>query len=82
MTTPQQQPQVYRFNKEADACLEDLYKSVGAVTPARKLVILQKEVGGDFNFQAFGGELNEEIRLGCLEYEYLERMGKIEIIFA
>jgi len=72
----------YRFNPQADACLEELYASVGAVTTAQKITILQKELGGDFNFQAFGGVVNDQMKLGCLEYDYLERAGKIDVVLA
>jgi hypothetical protein len=72
----------HRFNEEADKCLVELYASVGAIEAFQKINTLQKELGGDFSFHALGGNVSDEMKLACLEYEYLERIGKIDSVLA
>jgi hypothetical protein len=72
----------FRFNEEADQCLGELYASVGATEAFQKINTLQKELGGNFSFHALGGNVSEEMKLACLEYEYLERVGKINVVLA
>ena len=70
---------VFRYNQMADAALNNLYESVGADSIAQKITVLDLKLGGSHEFYAFGGETSEEIRLGCLEYEFLNQEGLIEL---
>lgn len=81
-TPPTPTNKQYRFSKEADALLDAKYTERDATTTPLKIATLEIELGGTFNYYAFGGEINDEMKLTSLEYEYLERMGKIELIFA
>jgi hypothetical protein len=71
-----------KFNANADACLAKLYTPVGASTTEQKIHVLERELGGQFNFYALGGNIDDDMKLACLEYEYLERMGQVELVFA
>jgi hypothetical protein len=73
--------ETYRFNEKADAQLQNIYQ--GATTVAEKIKILNDILGGESNFYAFGeGSISEEMKLGCLEYEYLGNLGLIELQLA
>jgi len=73
-----------RFNVNADAALNELYENVGAKTTEHKINALKPHLDGDgeWNFYAVGGEVNQEMILGCLEYEYLSSRGLIELTLA
>ena len=43
---------------------------------------LRLQLGGMPNFYAMGGAINEEMKLACLEYEYLQQVGKIDLVLA
>jgi hypothetical protein len=77
---PHDPPKTY--GAEADNFLEDFYKSCGAETTQQKIAVLQLKVGADSNFYAFGGALTDEMKLGCLEYDYLEQSNKITLVLA
>ena|SRR5450631_2762053 len=74
------------FGTEAENFLKEFYKSVGAETAAQKVTLLQIKLddalGGTANFYALGGEVSDAMKLGCLEYEFLERLGKIPLVHA
>ncbi|MGH7979950.1 MAG: hypothetical protein ACREE6_11295 [Limisphaerales bacterium] len=72
----------YKYNAEADHALGELYSRLHATTNQLRIQGLQIELGGDFNYYAFGGEINDEMKLACLEYEYLQRIGKIDLALA
>ncbi|MCP5520652.1 MAG: hypothetical protein H7A46_03795 [Verrucomicrobiales bacterium] len=67
------------FVKDAECTPEDflqqVYASVGAASTSEKLTLLTNYLGGEPNFYAMGGAMTEEMKLGCLEYEYLENQG-------
>ena len=70
-----------RYNTEADAALDELYGSARADTTQDKIRALES-IQGTANFYAFGGVLTDDMRLGCLEYEYLSEKGLIELVLA
>ena len=71
------------YGAEADTFLAEFYKSFEADTTQKKIALLEsKFLGADSNFYAFGGDLTDEMKLGCLEYEFLEQMGKITLVLA
>lgn len=71
-----------RFTVEADSALKSLYDSVGATTIEHKINALKPHLDGERNFYAFGGEVNPEMILGCLEYEYLGNLRLIDLVLA
>jgi hypothetical protein len=81
-TIVKDQPHKKSFGEQADAFLLELYKSVGAETTLEKINLIQMKLGGVSNFYALGGEINDEMKLACLEYEYLEQEGKITLVLA
>ncbi len=72
------------FGAEADEFLKNFYITYKVVSTIDKIDLLQKELGGGiFNFSGFGeGPLTEEMKLACLEYDFLERKGKISLVLA
>lgn len=70
-----------KYNAKADEALERLYTSARAVSIGDKIRALES-IQGTANFYAFGGELNDDMRLGCLEYEYLGEQDLIELVLA
>lgn len=71
------------YGREADEFLAEQYKSFGATTTQEKIKVLEEKfLGTESNFYAFGGSLTDEMRLGCLEYDFLEQMGKITVVRA
>lgn len=71
------------YGTVADAFLTEFYKSYGAETTQQKLKVLVANLGQQpSNYYALGGSLNDEMKLGCLEYDYLNQMGKIELVLA
>jgi hypothetical protein len=75
-------PQPRSFGEKADAFLTELYHSVGATNTTQKLNVLRLKLGGDYHFYAMGGEINDEVKVACLEYELLGREGLIELVLA
>ena len=75
-----------RFSIEADEALESLYTSVGALTVEHKINALKLKMNdetlGGPNFYAFGGEVSQDMILGCLEYEYLSERNLIALDLA
>lgn len=71
-----------KYNEKADEALRELYARNNAITTALKISAVEIELGGSFNYYAFGGEINDDMRLACLEYEYLQRIGKINLATA
>ncbi len=72
-----------RYTLEADKALEELYSAANqAVTTLEKIEALECALQENSNYYAFGGEMSEDIKLGCLEYEYLSNRGLIELLLA
>lgn len=71
-----------RFNSKADTALAELYHSVGAKTAEEKANAIKLAMGGDFTHYAAGGQVSDEMILGCLEYEYLSNAGLIDLVLA
>lgn len=72
-----------RFTPEADAFLNALYSSFGAVSIEQKINVLQTKLKEEASqYFGFGGEVSQEMILGCLEYEYLSSEGKIDLTLA
>lgn len=70
------------LGKNADNYLEAFYKVKNAQSVQEKITLLKGKLGGTFNFYALGGDITDEMKLACLEYEYLERMGVIDLVLA
>jgi hypothetical protein len=71
-----------RYNKEADKFLEDLYKSVGAKTWKQKYNLLEMKLYVVSGSTGFSHDLGWKSKVGCLEYELLERNELIELVLA
>jgi hypothetical protein len=71
-----------KFGKSVDEYLAAFYAVSKAQTTAEKIGLLQAKLGGTFNFYALGGEVTDDMKLTCLEYEYLERMGVIDVVLS
>jgi hypothetical protein len=71
---------VSTFGAAADKALSEFYTAHKAGTVAEKIAALEKELGGPSNFYAFGGVLDEEMKLGCLEYEYLSLRDLVDLV--
>jgi hypothetical protein len=65
------------FGEKADKFLAELYHSCGAVSTAQKINVLNLKLGGEYNFYARGGEVTDDIKLACLEYELLQQEKQI-----
>ena len=73
------------FGPKGDAYLANFYNSIGAKTTQQKLNVLSIRLGEDItqsHYYALGGNLTDEMKLGCLEYEFLEQAGQIELVLA
>ena len=73
------------FGPEADAYLREFYKKVGAEKTQEKLNALVLKLGqeaANSNYYAYNGKVTDEMKLGCLEYEFLEREEKITLVLA
>jgi hypothetical protein len=69
------------YGQEGDAFLAEFYGEVKD-TP-QKIIMLERGLGEPpSNYYAFGGSLTDEMKLGCLEYEFLERNNKIVLELA
>lgn len=68
-----------QFSAEAEQHLQAIYAAGGAHTTEKKIEVLNSKLGGTANFYAAGGCLTPEMKLGCLEYEYLESQGLIAL---
>lgn len=79
-TTTTQRPK--SFGSEADAFLDAFYKTFTADTTQKRIALLQDNLGGESSFYALGGDINDDMKLACLEYEYLEQMGKLKLVLA
>ncbi len=70
------------FGEDGDKFLNEFYNSYGSQTTLQKIKLLELYLGdGQRSFHAMGGEVTNEMILGCLEYEILEREGVIELIY-
>ena len=67
-----------KYSPDADEFLKNFYEGKSATTDLEKIAALQAELGGDFAFHAKGG-VSDEMKLTCLEYDILERAGKITL---
>ena len=70
------------YGPAGDRELGDLYGSFGATTAQQKIKVLEAKLGQSCNYYAFGGQLNDDMKLGALEYDYLSGIGKIELVLA
>jgi hypothetical protein len=73
--------QEVRFTPEADRALDELYAKYGSSqSPAQKINILEK-ILGESHFYATDGDVSDETKLACLEYEWLasQRLIKLEL---
>ena len=70
------------FGPGPDTFLEAFYAPFGTISTQQKIQLLQLQMGGTSNFYALGGHINDDMKLACLEYEYLEQAGKIELVLA
>lgn len=71
------------FGKDADAYLAETYMMTGATTTIQKINTLKLKMGDvESNFYGFGVVVNDEMKLACLEYEFLEQHGKITLVTA
>jgi hypothetical protein len=68
--------QEYRFNKEADQYLTDLYDSVGAKTWNQKYNLLTLILGRC----NFSHDPTDEQKTRAMEYEILDRGGLLELV--
>lgn len=82
METNQADQKTSTFGKKPDDYLTAFYNLYNANSPEEKIALLKKTLGGTFNFYALGGEVTDAMKLACLEYEYLERMGIINLVLA
>ena len=75
-----------RFGAKGDAALRELYGRYGSQTAEQKINVLETTLGMKYNFSTFGGpdagEVSSEAVLGCLECEYLSRLGVIDLVLA
>ncbi len=72
-----------KFNEKADAELERVYRQAEACSTEAKIGALNEILGGEANFYPFGdGQVSNEMKLGCLEYEYLGNIGLIDLVLA
>ena len=72
---------------EAQAALRNLYESAAQrfkqpTTPQFKIFVLDTELGGASNFYASGGPLTDDIKVECLELQYLELKGLVKLELA
>jgi hypothetical protein len=70
------------FGKEADAFLSKFYDLYHKTTIDEKIRLLENELGGVSNFYGLGGEVDDTMKLACLEYEFLELKGQISLTLA
>ena len=71
------------YGVSADAYLARFYKSCGAETTQQKINVLELKLGQEpSNYYAYGGTLTDEMKLGCLEYDFLDRAGEITLVLA
>lgn len=77
-----------QYPTEARAALEELYSVHSArlsqpqLTLQMKIYVLDSELGGSSNFYASGGPLTDEIKVECLELQYLELKGLVKLELA
>ena len=71
-----------KFNEQADQYLQDLYQSVGAITPQQRYNTLFMKLGYhlDGSVLTFSHNPTWEQMAGMLEYEVLENEGLIPIV--
>jgi hypothetical protein len=74
--------QTKSFGPDADTFLAKFYADYSITATAGKIKLLEDHLGGPSNFYGLGGEVNDEMKLACLEYEFLERQGKITLTLA
>lgn len=75
------------YSVEAQAALQELYDNAAsrvseALTPKMKILVLDNALGGPSNFYASGGILTVELKLKCLELQYLEMRGLVQMELA
>ena len=70
------------FGPEADAYLDSFYKSCGAETTQQRIIVLEMKLGTQSNFYAYGGNPTDEMKLGSLEYDFLEQHNLITLDYA
>jgi hypothetical protein len=73
--------QTKSYGEVGDAFLAEFYG--GEKTTAEKITMLERRLAQPpSNYYAFGGDLTDEMKLGCLEYEFLEQNDKITLELA
>lgn len=76
-------PEPKSFGEEADRFLAHYYDCYNAETTEQKIALLERELGqGPSNHFVYVGSINEEMKLGCLEYDFLEIKGKLTLVLA
>jgi hypothetical protein len=71
------------YGQEADAWLDTIYKAFKATTTEEKIKVLEEMMGPKkSNYYAVGGQVTAEMKLGSLEYEFLESRRKITLELA
>jgi hypothetical protein len=79
---PQSERPPKSFGAEGDQYLADFYTRFGAATAQQKMNALLTELHGSPLFYAMGGEVTEDMKLACLEYDFLDKSGKIKLVLA
>ena len=68
------------YGQNADEFLRTFYASLGALTTRQRIAALDPQLGGPPpNYYAIGGHLDDEMKLTCLEYEFLEQKGLLPL---
>ena len=71
-----------RYNENADAFLEELYKQFNAVTFEQKYSVLCRSLDSLETDHCFSHNPTMEQKCAMLEYEVLHQMGKISLVLA
>ena len=79
---PKTDPPRKSFGPDADAHLDAFYRSCGAETTQQRIKVLEMKLGIGSNFYAYDGNVTDEMKLGSLEYDFLEQVGLITIEYA
>lgn len=72
----------------AQDALDELYRvhaasfSMNELTSKIKIYVLDRELGGSSNFYAAGGSITDEIKVKCLEIQFLELKGLLKLELA
>ncbi len=75
------QTEEFRFSEKADSALDTFYGPFKNGLASQKLELLER-VLGPVQVYATGGDVDDELRLACLEYEWLSAKGLVELDIA